>query len=736
MRVPDVYAGKRVKCPACGQGCPVPGAAASSAVRSNPGYPTAAPPPMPAAAPGKVTFQCSCGQEMMAKTEHGGLKTKCPACEAVVTIPRSRAAGGVGVATQRTQPGGPPPLGGPMSPPPRSRSRRPEDDFDDPDDIDDFDDERPRRGRRKGRKRSMLPWVLIGVAGLLLIGGGTFAMIWIMGGSSADDLALVPGDAQWFAHLRWADMMNTELGRKALAEAKNAPGGDPFAQMREKSGLEPTDIDRITFAANDIQKQEAWAIVTFKKPVDRQKLYSSIDNAKREEATYAGKKYDVLVKGGGGPSDRIAIHWINDKMAVGGPEVGVKRCLDIMGKRPTGAMDEVITRAKDKHSIVFGGVIPPSLSNMAGGPGMGGPGFGPRPGDPLQEGLAALKDTKLVILVIDYDNTTKIELAGRMGSEASAQKAKGSLDGLLAVAKLGLPFAKPQITKGMPPQIGEQVYKTIKSTLEAVQVTQSGSLLSTQVSLDVKGLQDMLAPAMKDLMGGMGPLGGGFGPGPGVGPPDGGPGPGFDPLGGANRARHSNNLKQIALAMHMYADTHGGKLPPAVTYSADGQPLYSWRVELLPYLEQQALYNRFRKNEPWDSPHNKTLLSQMPQCFATPGAVGRQTTTCYQVFVGNNTPWPGDGRTGPRMPATFLDGTSNTILVAEAANPVEWTKPDDMRLLPGLTPKQLLGQRVSPGKYAVAMADGATRWVSTQVSDLTLSNAVNPADGQPLGPDW
>src|SRR5262249_21734482 len=70
------------------------------------------------------------------------------------------------------------------------------------------------------------------------------------------------------------------------------------------------------------------------------------------------------------------------------------------------------------------------------------------------------------------------------------------------------------------------------------------------------------------------------------------------------RMQSTNNLKQIALAMHSYHDTMG-RFPPAIVRDKEGKPLYSWRVLLLPYLEQQNLYNQFKLDEPWDSEHNR-----------------------------------------------------------------------------------------------------------------------------------
>jgi hypothetical protein len=196
------------------------------------------------------------------------------------------------------------------------------------------------------------------------------------------------------------------------------------------------------------------------------------------------------------------------------------------------------------------------------------------------------------------------------------------------------------------------------------------------------------------------------------------------------RVMHENNLKQLALAMHLYQDTYG-RLPPAVICDRTGKPLYSWRVALLPFLEQDRLYKQFKLDEPWDSPNNKPLLQQMPKVFATPNAGG--TKTCYQVFVGPGTPWAGDGRQGPSL-AQFPDGTSNTLLIAEARNPVEWTKPDDIR--PGADPRLQLGKQVDADSFYAAMADGTVRRVPLTVSAETLRNAINPADGNPLGADW
>jgi hypothetical protein len=220
----------------------------------------------------------------------------------------------------------------------------------------------------------------------------------------------------------------------------------------------------------------------------------------------------------------------------------------------------------------------------------------------------------------------------------------------------------------------------------------------------------------------------------------------------AARAESHNNLKQMALAMLNYNDQYG-QLPPAVVYDRDGKPLYSWRVLLLPYLEQNNLYNQFHLDEPWDSPNNKPLLAMMPKVYLQPGAAPREPyATYYQVFDGPGAAFDSDKRNGlipfgqpglglqqgknrSRIPATFQDGTANTILIVEAGDPVPWTQPADLRWDPnGPLPK--LGGMFN-GDFNAALADSSTRFLSPKItSERTLRAAVTASGGEILGSDW
>jgi hypothetical protein len=215
----------------------------------------------------------------------------------------------------------------------------------------------------------------------------------------------------------------------------------------------------------------------------------------------------------------------------------------------------------------------------------------------------------------------------------------------------------------------------------------------------------------------------------------------------ANRAKGQNNLRELAIAMHNYNDTFGS-LPPAVIYDEDGKPLHSWRVLLLPYLEQNALFQQLRLSEPWDSPHNEPLLAWMPKVFAEPGGEGMAgILTRYQVFVGPGAPFECvttpqlqpyrfAGAAGklfvksspPRIPATFVDGLANTILIAEAAEAVPWAKPADLAFTAnGPLPK--LGTP-SAGYFNAAMGDGSVWRFRKEIDEPTLRALITPNGGE------
>jgi len=203
------------------------------------------------------------------------------------------------------------------------------------------------------------------------------------------------------------------------------------------------------------------------------------------------------------------------------------------------------------------------------------------------------------------------------------------------------------------------------------------------------------------------------------------------PTVAAARSRSQNNLKQIGLALHNFADIGGGVFPAAAIVDKKGKALLSWRVAILPYVEQDNLYKQFHLDEPWDSEHNKKLIDRMPKTYALPYGDSKPGVTHYRVFVGKGAAF--EMVQGLRLPADFPDGTSNTMLVFEAADGVPWTKPDEIEFDPQQPMVKHL--RFENTVCNILLADGSVRAVPKTIRDEVLKLVIQRDDGQPI-PDF
>jgi prepilin-type processing-associated H-X9-DG protein len=205
------------------------------------------------------------------------------------------------------------------------------------------------------------------------------------------------------------------------------------------------------------------------------------------------------------------------------------------------------------------------------------------------------------------------------------------------------------------------------------------------------------------------------------------------------RLASANNLKHLGVALHNYHSALGEFPPAAVCDKKSGKPLLSWRVLVLPYLEEDTAFQQFNLNEPWDSEHNKKLLSPMPKVFAFRGrGTGDPTATHYQAVVGPGAAWeriPSPkanlGALGIKL-TDMTDGTANTVLLVEAADAVPWTKPDDVAFDLGRLPR--LGGLHKDG-FNVLWADGAVRLLGPDTSAASLRAAFTRKGGEILRGD-
>jgi beta-lactamase regulating signal transducer with metallopeptidase domain len=218
----------------------------------------------------------------------------------------------------------------------------------------------------------------------------------------------------------------------------------------------------------------------------------------------------------------------------------------------------------------------------------------------------------------------------------------------------------------------------------------------------------------------------------------------------ARRQVSVNNMRQILLAMHNWADAQGGgRLPPPVIMGKDGKGTvpHSWRVELLPYLGYEQLHAAYHFDQPWDSTANKLVLAQMPAQFRHPQDDAKSTNSSYFVLTPEKLlkerPAPGGGATAPEggFPTAFsakdgmpfsqvIDGLSNTIAIVEAKSDIPWTKPVDLVFDPtGELPK--FGGYEKSG-FNIGLCDGAVRFVDSKIDKGILELLIMPQDGTPV----
>jgi hypothetical protein len=197
-----------------------------------------------------------------------------------------------------------------------------------------------------------------------------------------------------------------------------------------------------------------------------------------------------------------------------------------------------------------------------------------------------------------------------------------------------------------------------------------------------------------------------------------------------HRRTRMDQFKHLMLALLNY-ESAKKNLPPAAICDKDGKPLLSWRVAILPFLDEIELYKQFHLDEPWDSPHNSTLIKKMPDIYADPSrklaAFARDGKTTYQAPVGPETAF---FNTEGAFVRDFKDGLSNTVLVVERdpSNAVVWTKPEDWNV-DLAHPRQGL-ERTDRDYVTLGFADGHVQIINpTKIDEKELRAFFTRAGG-------
>lgn len=196
------------------------------------------------------------------------------------------------------------------------------------------------------------------------------------------------------------------------------------------------------------------------------------------------------------------------------------------------------------------------------------------------------------------------------------------------------------------------------------------------------------------------------------------------------------NLEKIAAALNNYALDHGS-YPPPTTYAADGQPLHSWRVLILPYLGYQEWYDQYRLDEPWSSTHNQKLAFKTPNEYLSPAATPGFTSSCsYFLITGPGTLFP---QSGPLGPNDVVDDPGKTMLLVESATPplstLQWIEPGDFKI--GTLTFQV-GSDVG-GSHAegvtMATVDGTGHWLAGSTPAGVFRALISPRGGEAIRDD-
>ena len=498
--------------------------------------------------------------------------------------------------------------------------------------------------------------------------------------ASSGSLKMVPADAAAFATVGLARWWNGPHGKRIQQQLAQV---DPTAALENMLGVPPDQTERLTFVLPE--KGEPYTIVATTAPYDRKKVLGLLVPGAAERKV---GNHSLYVNGKG-----TCVRFLDDRTFLTGQQRGVTAASGqpVQGNA-TGPLQPALELA-NKHLAVVG--VNPQFQGFQQ--------VRQQKKNPSLDALRPLLDASAGRAALDLEDDLRFDAVLSYADPAAAQKNVGGIKtsigvvrGLLAVVRTSVPKEQQE---GVKP-----LFNFLDALLRSTTTEQQQANVRVAVQSEKGSLEQLVAtlgPAVQKVR------------------------------QAANRTTSANNLKQIGLAMHNHADTYQGRMAAAI-YSRDGRPLLSWRVAILPFIEQGNLYRQFKLDEAWDSPHNLKLLPLLPRTYAPVAGTAGPNATFYRVFTGPNTPFPGP--MPARFPASFTDGTSNTILVVEAGQAVPWTKPDELVYNPA-GPLPALGGMFKEG-FNVLMGDASVRFVKRTVSDKTLRAAITPAGGDVLGSDW
>lgn len=546
-----------------------------------------------------------------------------------------------------------------------------------------------------------------------------------------------------------------------VTEVWNSPQLEPFREVLQELG--PEELDRFneqftprlsdvesltvilpsadrhapTLPEGDPELKTALFVVRTKSPLDRVGLLKTLGP---EIRTKAWNDRDYFFE----ENAWAGLVILDDRTFVYGAEESIVEML--RGERPSnakGPLAELWAAESNKHAIIMG-VNPSSLMR---------PNF-------LREvpaNLRPLLKARHFLMTADVGDSFVLTARMRFSDAEQTEAGKQSAEAVVALAREGLvrlrellelsPKPNPFGLQDLPPRFsrmfGRVAIRWADRHLKDLQLTTEGN--DVAVSLDLtkafpaddktalSALFTMLTVAAGEVMARYDRP--------------------FDPEEDFNLTGAGLELQEVADALERYRRDHGHYPTPAI--SQDGKPLLSWRVAILPYLRKRGdgysddygfgepeeegtyadLYERFHLDEPWDSTHNRALLSQLPGPYRPvrfPYYHWHNRKTGVMLVVGDTALTP---PTGHATPKAAKDGPGMTILAVQRDHPedaVYWSKPADLTWkkngdLPRLDPITGFG-------FLAIMADGRVRVVPGRTPAKVIRALVSPAGREKLDP--
>ncbi len=532
----------------------------------------------------------------------------------------------------------------------------------------------------------------------------SFICISNVNGQQPEDLKLVPGNAVLAVHMDLAKLWQSE-SMKEMRDLLKKAGPKALIELEKRFIPDPTTVETVTgfvmFPKNPGSPPDFAFLISLKKPVEEKALFLS---AMPDGETIKKDGINMVVK------DDIGLILMNQGKLIA---VGAPSLLPTLGKNTSPAKGDFARFLKGNAAGLINAAInlePIPKEVFA---------FAPPPFNSLVNGIQYMEAGIAVEKTIRLSTTITYE---------KEEQAKAALETVKEFAKMGLAemveprkevekrvFPKDQVGANpltdlpefLAALAGLAILNEAENLLKNPPITLAGTSLKadyTTPQISSNALIPTTAIAIGMLL------------------------PAVQKVReAAQRTSSINNLKEIALAMANYEATFGAFPAAAICDKKTGKPLLSWRVAILQYIEEEALYKQFKLDEPWDSEHNLKLAKNMPKVYFHPKAnKPGDNKTHYRLFFGKGAAF--ELNKGFSMGAIAnMDGLSNTLMVVEAEDPVVWTNPNDL----AFDPTKALPKMLSiDGKFSAAYCDGSVRSFKVPIDPEIFKLLIQKNDGK------